>query len=608
MKLRFKFAAAAIVFVLCLIGTLCLPCGESYGSIGINPKFKGWTTNGTPLAGGLLYTYKPGTTTAKSAYTDSALATPAANPVVLDAYGEASIYFKGSYKLVLKTSAGVTLWTVDNAAGIGGYLEVSASDCGGLNAAITALGSTACELVVDDADALTASVTVPTTMSLKIIKGGLITTTGYTLTINGPFQAGVYQVFTGTGTVVFGSLTPELHSSWWGTDVQGMLSSATAGGQVMIVDPGTYTPSTAWILPDIANGRLYGFGATVNTTATSGYIIRTPTVATNRHSWIVHGFLLDGNANQVSGIYWQSWKKSSIAFNWFKDCDIAIHTYDDAYYNEFALNKYRDCNIGVRADGAVVGSGPNESQVIGGSFESCGTGVSLLNTDGFKVIGSALELCSVEGATLAANAQNTHIVETRFEGNTSDISIAGSSSGAVIRDCNGLDLAKITDGGSGNAIYGALPYVDINKFLRWATSGSFLNEASGGIGLAVGQVIEFLTDAGTAATSSGFLIQTNGANGYFEMFCRNAAGTWTRFFKSRQDLAGRTRIGDGGDPTDATLSSGTIGVDGYTAAALGAVPSAGVMRYCTDCTTASPCVGGGNGHLAVSNGTAWECD
>jgi hypothetical protein len=52
--------------------------------------------------------------------------------------------------------------------------------------------------------------------------------------------------------------------------------------------------------------------------------------------------------------------------------------------------------------------------------------------------------------------------------------------------------------------------------------------------------------------------------------------------------------------------NGTRGA--YTAfAALGTVPSAGYEKYCTDCTTAATCVGGGTGHKAVSNGTNWTC-
>ncbi len=40
---------------------------------------------------------------------------------------------------------------------------------------------------------------------------------------------------------------------------------------------------------------------------------------------------------------------------------------------------------------------------------------------------------------------------------------------------------------------------------------------------------------------------------------------------------------------------------------LGAIPSAGLSKYCTDCTTTPVCAAGGSGHMAVSNGTDWTC-
>ena len=71
-------------------------------------------STGAPLAAGKVYTYASGTTTPKSSYTDFGGLTPNANPVILDANGEANIWLDGSYKIVLKNSADVTQWTVDN--------------------------------------------------------------------------------------------------------------------------------------------------------------------------------------------------------------------------------------------------------------------------------------------------------------------------------------------------------------------------------------------------------------------------------------------------------------------------------------------------------------
>lgn len=70
--------------------------------------------NGDPLNGGKVYTYEPGTTSNKTSYSDSGFTTPNANPVVLDAYGRGQIYLNGNYKVVVKTSADVTLYTEDN--------------------------------------------------------------------------------------------------------------------------------------------------------------------------------------------------------------------------------------------------------------------------------------------------------------------------------------------------------------------------------------------------------------------------------------------------------------------------------------------------------------
>ena len=84
----------------------------------------GWQffdNNGVPLAGGLIYTYAAGTTTPLATYTTSSGLTPNTNPIVLDAAGRPAneIWLSAvAYKLVLKTSAGVQLWSMDNITGL----------------------------------------------------------------------------------------------------------------------------------------------------------------------------------------------------------------------------------------------------------------------------------------------------------------------------------------------------------------------------------------------------------------------------------------------------------------------------------------------------------
>ena len=66
--------------------------------------------NGAPAAGWKLYTYVPGTSTLKATYTTSAASVANTNPVVMDARGEAAIYWVGDYDCSLKTNADALVW------------------------------------------------------------------------------------------------------------------------------------------------------------------------------------------------------------------------------------------------------------------------------------------------------------------------------------------------------------------------------------------------------------------------------------------------------------------------------------------------------------------
>jgi len=71
-------------------------------------------TSGQPLANGKVYTYAAGTTTPVALFTASDKSTSATNPLILDGNGKAQVWADGRYKFVVKTSAEVTLYTLDN--------------------------------------------------------------------------------------------------------------------------------------------------------------------------------------------------------------------------------------------------------------------------------------------------------------------------------------------------------------------------------------------------------------------------------------------------------------------------------------------------------------
>lgn len=78
-------------------------------------KQKFFNSSGAPLSGGKLFSYQAGTTTPLVTYTDSTESSANTNPIILDANGECDVWLgANSYKFVLKDSADVTQWTVDN--------------------------------------------------------------------------------------------------------------------------------------------------------------------------------------------------------------------------------------------------------------------------------------------------------------------------------------------------------------------------------------------------------------------------------------------------------------------------------------------------------------
>ena len=76
----------------------------------------------TPLASGKVYTYSAGTTTPLATYSDAAGSTPNANPITLDANGQALIYVTAgtAYDFVIKRSDGTQVGVTQRVKADGG--------------------------------------------------------------------------------------------------------------------------------------------------------------------------------------------------------------------------------------------------------------------------------------------------------------------------------------------------------------------------------------------------------------------------------------------------------------------------------------------------------
>jgi hypothetical protein len=155
-----KISTACAALALILFGAPAF--AQTTGTLIPNVPGQWFTSDGNPCASCKLYAYEAGSTTPLDTYSDVALTTPNANPVVLDSAGRATIYLSATnYKFVLKTSADVTIWTRDN---VGANLSatVAATDNSVCDGRLTLTTST---------PVTTADVTAATTVYFTPYKG-----------------------------------------------------------------------------------------------------------------------------------------------------------------------------------------------------------------------------------------------------------------------------------------------------------------------------------------------------------------------------------------------------------------------------------------------------
>lgn len=168
-----------------------------------------------------------------------------------------------------------------------------------INAAIAALGGTSIQLRVFGTHALSSNLTVPANIELKVMNGGLIDTTGFTLTVNGPFASPLTPVFTGTGTVTG---LKKAHPEWWGGKADGVTDSTLAvqasidGSVTTELSSGTYMISGVAVRSYVEiKGQ--GIGASILKLKANSvnHVVRL--AANTAQLSFLHDFAINGNAN-----------------------------------------------------------------------------------------------------------------------------------------------------------------------------------------------------------------------------------------------------------------------------------------------------------------------
>src|SRR5437667_2306185 len=72
------------------------------------------TPTGVPAVGYKVATFAAGTVNPQTTWADALKVGANPNPIILDARGEAAIFWDGAYKVQLQDPTGTPVWTIDN--------------------------------------------------------------------------------------------------------------------------------------------------------------------------------------------------------------------------------------------------------------------------------------------------------------------------------------------------------------------------------------------------------------------------------------------------------------------------------------------------------------
>ena len=344
-----------------------------------NGKQQYFDNNGDPLVGGFLWTMQPGAgiTTPKATHTDAAGTVENTNPIVLNARGEAQVFWTGGYNVRLETAAGGVVWTVENV-----NIDASAAT---LDAALRAdLASTS---DVAKGDEL---------LGVKKTVVGSVATTEHA--VNERRALGARADFGATGDGVT-------------NDYAALAALVTAAKTLtnpdIIIESGVYNIGDNTLNFDVPNGTRIVFVGSILNTAVNKSAVVIGRAAANTFYVTVQGLRVVRSANDYTGssvgIELLNLAWSDIDIRQCTGHRIGVMPHGNGFgmtYNGTHLGQLHDnrTNFLIRVTDPAGGGYCNECEWYGGSFN---------HTSGYDVV--TYNGVNIEIEYNATNQPNNHV-------------------------------------------------------------------------------------------------------------------------------------------------------------------------------------------------------
>jgi|GEM_PF-5554783 len=288
-----------------------------------------------------------------------------------------------------------------------------------LATALATIGSAPVSLMIPAGTVpITTNTTIPANVHLVVQRGGIFqVASGVTLTIQGPLQAGPYQIFSGAGTATLGAGSPSAHQiypAWWYSGsgpwnaalTAAMTAAKNAGGGKLVLTQDITLSST--YVHDYHYATLEGNGHRIDASAiTSGTAIRISSSNSNAGAMYyqaqryVGNFDLKGNGKTggVTGILLQGENANASASHLtLKNINISnfgtgLKEFSYAYEVDCYKVEIHSCTTGVEVLSGGTDYGARMA-FFGGIVYGCSTAVK--NHYGSMTIhafGTAFDYC-----------------------------------------------------------------------------------------------------------------------------------------------------------------------------------------------------------------------